>query len=330
MMAATIVTTDVEAAAEALRRGQLVAFPTETVYGLGADAADPAAVAAVFAAKGRPLGHPLIVHLASVDEVPLWARLDGELELQVKLLAEAFWPGPLTIVLPRTGKAADETVGGRATIGLRVPDHPVALELLRRFGGGVAAPSANRFGRVSPTKAAHVVDDLDGLVHMVLDGGPTEVGIESTIVELLGGSPTLLRPGAVTMVDLERVLGAPVVDGSGGEARASGMLRSHYAPDAAVEIVTVDAIEAAITAIRPADARTTGVIAPRAVAHQPSWHLPATADGYGRELYRALREADRLGVRRLLVVAPDDGPLAAAVLDRLIKAAAPRSEPHDR
>jgi len=323
----TIVTPDIEVAVAALARGRLVAFPTETVYGLGADAADGAAVAAVFAAKGRPPGHPLIVHLASADDVAEWARLDGDLAVHVKLLAEAFWPGPLTVVLPRTAKAADETVGGRPTIGLRVPDHPVALELLRRFGGGVAAPSANRFGRVSPTTAAHVVDDLGGLVDVVLDGGATTVGIESTIVEVLGDEPILLRPGAVTKADLERALGVEVLDGSGGEARAPGMLRSHYAPDAAVELVEPDQLASEISVIPSAEVDRIGIVAPVVVDHQPSWHLPSDADGYGRELYRALREADRLGVERLLVVPPTEGRLLAAVVDRLTKAAARPERP---
>lgn len=328
----TIVTTDVAVGVDALRRGRLVAFPTETVYGLGADAADGQAVSAIFTAKGRPTGHPLIVHLASAADVGDWAVLDATTEAMVARLAAAFWPGPLTIVVPRSDLVAPETVGGRPTIGLRVPDHPVALALLSGFGGGVAAPSANRFGHVSPTTAAHVVDDLDGVVDVVLDGGPTAVGIESTIVELVGGSPTLLRPGAVTAVDIERALGTDVVvvDDVGGEARASGMLQSHYAPRAEVELVTPDTLTGALaSATADADVDgdvTVGVIAPDTVTleHRPAWLLPADAAGYANRLYGALREADRAGLERVLVAAPTSGPMLRAVLDRLTKAAAPR------
>ncbi|MDH4365496.1 MAG: L-threonylcarbamoyladenylate synthase, partial [Acidimicrobiia bacterium] len=182
-----MVTTDVEVGAAALRAGRLVAFPTETVYGLGADASNPAAVRAVFEAKGRPAGHPLIVHVAALHEARRWmADLDPATERRLMALARRFWPGPLTIVVPRSGRVAPEAVGGRPTIGLRVPAHPVALALLRAFQGGVAGPSANRFGRVSPTTAAHVLADLEGRVSVVLDGGPTTVGVESTIVDLVG------------------------------------------------------------------------------------------------------------------------------------------------
>ncbi len=332
----TICTTDVAVGVDALRRGGLVAFPTETVYGLGADASNGEAVQRIFTAKGRPVGHPLIVHLASSSDVSAWSVLDAATAVQVDALAAAFWPGPLTIVVPRSELVAPETVGGRPTVGLRVPDHPVARELLEAFGGGVAAPSANRFGHVSPTTAAHVVDDLDGAVDVVLDGGPTRVGVESTIVELAGGPPALLRPGAVTAEELQRVLGAdvPLVDDIGGEARASGMLRSHYAPRAAVEVVAADALAdtlAAATAVGlgggVGGGGIVGVVAPddRPVEHSPSWLLPTDAAGYAARLYGALRDADRAGVDRLLVVPPTSGPLLTAVLDRLTKAAAPRS-----
>jgi L-threonylcarbamoyladenylate synthase len=319
MMVATTVTTDLEVAVEALRRGLLVAFPTETVYGLGADAANGAAVTRIFEAKGRPAGHPLIVHLASAAQVPEWADLDAEQAVTVGRLADAFWPGPLTVVVPRSPRAAPETVGGRHTVGLRVPDHPVALALLEAFGGGVAAPSANRFGRVSPTTAAHVLHDLEGIVDVVLDGGPTEVGVESTIVEVVSGEPVLLRPGAVTVGQLEQVLGRPVADARHTTARAPGMLRSHYAPDAAVELVTSD--EVTTGDLGPG----VGVIAPHEVEHRPSWRLPADADGYARALYATLRAADAAGVMRLLIVPPAAGRLLDAVLDRLAKASASRS-----
>ncbi|MGI9616728.1 MAG: L-threonylcarbamoyladenylate synthase [Acidimicrobiales bacterium] len=325
----TQLTTDIDLAVAALRRGGLVAFPTETVYGLGADAADGTAVSAIFAAKGRPSGHPLIVHLASVDDVADWAHLDGPATAMIDKVAAAFWPGPLTVVVPRSDRVAAETVGGRDTVGIRVPSHPVAQELLRAFGGGIAAPSANRFGHVSPTTASHVVDDLGGVVDVVLDGGPTEVGIESTILELVGGPPTLLRPGAVTADDIERAvgMGVSVADDVGGEARASGMLRSHYAPAAAVQLVAPAALEAELARAEVAAAGSAvGVIVPETVTvdHENLWSLPADAAGYATRLYSALREADAAGVTQLLVAPPASGPLLRAVLDRLTKAAAPR------
>ncbi len=324
-MTVTVVTERVELGIEMLRAGGLVAFPTETVYGLGADAASGPASARVFAAKGRPVGHPLIAHLASADHVADWGRLSGAIATRTMALAEAFWPGPLTVIVPRTARASSEAVGGKATIGLRVPDHPVALALLSGFGSAVVAPSANTFGRVSPTTAAHVLDDLDGLVDIVLDGGPTTVGIESTIVDLIGPRPALLRPGAITRLQLEDALGEVVVDGRDGPARAPGMLASHYAPDAAVEVVTDRGrLAAKIAALERAGELddTVGVMAPAVVDHQPSWRLPADAAGYAARLYETLRDADRLGVERLLAVPPPKGPLRPAVLDRLTKAAA--------
>ncbi|MEZ5412239.1 MAG: L-threonylcarbamoyladenylate synthase [Acidimicrobiales bacterium] len=323
----TVVTTDVERAAAALRAGRLVAFPTETVYGLGADASNPAAVRAVFEAKGRPAGHPLIVHVASLEEARRWmAEPDPATERRLIALARRFWPGPLTIVVPRSARVAPEAVGARPTIGLRVPAHPVALALLRAFGGGVAGPSANRFGRVSPTTAAHVLADLEGRVDVLLDGGPTAVGVESTIVDLVGAEPLLLRPGGVSVAELETALDEPVPDGRTGEARASGMLASHYAPRASVALVAAADLASALASARDerGEAGVVGVIAPAGVSHQPSWTLPDEAAGYARQLYAALRAADAAGVDHLLVVAPSHGPLLDAVLDRLTKAAAPR------
>ncbi len=321
-------TTDVDAAADVLRRGGLVGMPTETVYGLGADASSSAAVDRIFAAKGRPAGHPLIVHLASAEQVPEWADLDDALRAHVAALAEACWPGPLTIIVPRSDRVAPEAVGGRPTVGLRVPDHPVALALLRAFGGGVAAPSANRFGKVSPTTAAHVLDDLGERVDLVLDGGPTSVGVESTIVELGSAGPTLLRPGGVALDRLSAVLGCDVVDGRGGESRASGMLASHYAPAAAVEIVAdTEALAARMAALATGERTesvgviTAGPVPGAALDLGPWWQvLPAEADGFAAEVYGAFRTADAAGVERLLVVPPRSGALLDAVLDRLAKA----------
>ncbi|WP_133479922.1 L-threonylcarbamoyladenylate synthase, partial [Cognatilysobacter segetis] len=219
--------------ADVLRAGGLVAFPTETVYGLGADARDPQAVAKIFAAKGRPADHPLIVHLPSAALLPRWA---AHVPDAAQRLADAFWPGPLTIVLRRAAGVPDAVTGGLETVGLRVPRHPVALALLEAFGDGVAAPSANRYGRVSPTLAAHVREELDDRVDLVLDGGRCDVGIESTIVDLSGDAPVLLRPGAVTVAMLEGALGMPVRAAGEGATPAPGRKPSHYAPRARVLI----------------------------------------------------------------------------------------------
>ena len=305
-------------AVELLRAGGLVAFPTETVYGLGADASNPAAVARIFAAKGRPADHPLIVHLASAAQVADWA---GEFPAAAQALAGAFWPGPLTLVLRRSMRVPDAVTGGQDTVGLRVPSHPVAHELLRRFGGGVAAPSANRHGRVSPTRAGHVREELGERVDLVLDGGDCEVGLESTIVGCDEGGVTLLRPGHITLADLEQVVG-PVRLPSSRAPRVPGSLRSHYAPATPVELMTQDAIgdlasgdgasRLAVLARRPG---------PPGAAVLAWRELPADPQGYGRALYAALRELDGLGAGRILVERVPSGDAWAAVADRLERAA---------
>ncbi len=221
-------------AVELLRAGRLVAFPTETVYGLGADASNPDAVARIFEAKGRPADHPLIVHLAAADAIDAWAV---DVPPLARTLAAACWPGPLTLVLRRSASVPDAVTGGLPTVGLRVPAHPVALRLLRAFGGGIAAPSANRFGTVSPTTAAHVRESLGDRVDLVLDGGPSTVGVESTIVDLSGDAPAILRPGGLPREVLEAIAGVPLPIREGGEVRAPGMLAAHYAPDARLELV---------------------------------------------------------------------------------------------
>lgn len=200
-------TIDPEIAAQKLREGGLVAFPTETVYGLGADAENERAVGRLFAVKGRPTNHPLIVHLASASELPRWAARVPE---SARRLAETCWPGPLTLLLEKSARVPDATTGGLSTVGLRVPAHPLALELLRRFGGAIAAPSANRFGRVSPTRAEHVLSDLGDDIDALLDGGECQVGLESTIVDLTRPVPIVLRPGGVTIERLESLLGVAV------------------------------------------------------------------------------------------------------------------------
>src|SRR5216684_2891292 len=220
-----------DAAVQILRRGGLVAFPTETVYGLGADAANPDALRRLYAVKGRPASHPVIVHLAAGDPNALASWADP-VTPTARTLATACWPGPLTLVLRRAPGVADEVTGGRDTVGLRVPDQPVAQQLLTRFGGGVAAPSANRFGRVSPTTAAHVHADLGADVDLILDGGPARVGLESTVVDCTDGDPLILRQGALSREDLEAILRRPVVLRTDGSRAAPGTLEAHYAPAA--------------------------------------------------------------------------------------------------
>lgn len=231
---------DIEKAAGVLRVGGLVALPTETVYGLGANAEDPAAVARIFQVKGRPPSHPLIVHIGGAEHLGDW--VEG-VPTTARLLAERFWPGPLTLVLRRGRRVSLEATGGLETVAVRVPDHPVALALLSAFGGGVAAPSANRFGSVSPTTADHVRAELGDAVDFVLDGGPCEVGVESTIVDVTGDFPSVLRPGGVTREDLEAV-GCPLAVHSTSRVRVPGQHPSHYAPRARVVLVEPEKVVA--------------------------------------------------------------------------------------
>lgn len=300
-------TTDVDRAARVLADGGVVAFPTETVYGLGAVAHVADAVRRVFAIKGRPTDHPLIVHLASADQLDAWAE---PVPASARRLTDALWPGPLTVLVPRAGHVPDTVTGGRATVGLRVPSHPMALALLAAVGDGVAAPSANRFGKVSPTTAEHVLADLGDDVDLVLDGGPCAVGLESTIVDCTLDPPVLLRPGGVPAEQLDDVLGAPVVRHDRGPSRAPGMLASHYAPSCRVELVA-----SAVEAGRRATAwRGEGR---RAVVHDPSGSL----GDYARDLYGALRRADLEGTDVLVVVTPPPTGLGLAINDRLRRAA---------
>lgn len=314
---------DVECAAGLLRAGELVAFPTETVYGLGADASNPAAVAKIFAAKGRPADHPLIVHLPGDDLLDRWAR---EVPDAAYELAEAFWPGPLTLILKRAPGVPDAVTGGQDTVGLRVPGHPLALDLLRAFGGGIAAPSANRFGRISPTTAAHVREELGNAVALVLDGGPCQVGIESTILDLSGADPRILRPGAVSAAMIAKVLGRWPAQGPAAAApRASGTLEAHYAPRTPLALLPPDVV---IFAVREALARNEklGVLAPQAVPITDPrivWRQ-AAADpaAFAHDLYAALRELDAAGCARIVVQRPPQTEGWQAVNDRLRRAAA--------
>jgi len=289
-----------------LRNGGLVAFPTETVYGLGADASNETAVQAIFKVKGRPESHPLIVHLHDVDQVRRWATSVPKAALD---LGRKFWPGPLTLILKKAPKVSRKVTGGQETVGLRVPNHPVALALLREFGGGVAAPSANRFGKVSPTSAGHVRKDLGKDVDFVLDGGSCDIGVESTIVDFSSGDPVILRPGGLTRERLEKALGRPVRIRGGGSVRASGQLESHYAPRA--RVVVVPPKESKATAVR------LGKKGKRVV-------LLSRKDVSARKLYASLRRADESGAQVIVVPLPEEAGLGLAVADRLRKAAGKR------
>ncbi len=316
--------TDIEAAAGVLRTGGLVAFPTETVYGLGGDAASDTAVAAIFAAKGRPRAHPLIVHLApdavlddfAIDIPPI-----------ARTLAAAAWPGPLTIILRRGPRVSLAATGGADTVGLRVPAHSIAQQLLRAFGGAIAAPSANRFGRVSPTTADHVAADLGDDVDYILDGGACVVGVESTIVDLSRDRPTLLRPGGMAREAIEAIVG-PLAAADAAAPAAPGTLASHYAPRAEVIAVDPADVPAAIAAAHGIIA----VLAPRsafaawpvlrALAHP----LPDDLAGIARELYAALRDLDAAGVDVVIAALPPAVGLGEAVGDRLRRAAGPKGQ----
>ena len=309
---------DVGRAVDVLRGGGLVAFPTETVYGLGADASSVAAVRRLFAVKRRPPDHPVIVHLGDPALLPEWAaRVPGA----AAVLAGACWPGPLTVVVRRAARVPDAVTGGRDTVGLRVPDHPVALALLRAFDGGVAAPSANRFGRVSPTTAADVRADLGGDVDLVLDGGPCRVGIESTIVDCTGPRPAILREGGVPRRRVEALLGTTVPLRTRGEIAAPGTLASHYAPRARVELTDRAEIDERARAALARGERVGVIGAPPVDGRAVGLGEPADAERYAHELYAMLRAADAHELDVVLAVAPTGAGLAAAVADRLQRAA---------
>jgi L-threonylcarbamoyladenylate synthase len=314
----------IDEAVAVLRRGGLVAFPTETVYGLGADAASADALRRLYRVKGRPADHPVIVHLADAAALDDFAADVPDL---ARVLAQEFWPGPLTLVLhKRSDRVAGEATGGRSTVGLRVPAHPVALALLAAFGGGVAAPSANRFGRVSPTTARHVRDDLGDDVDLVLDGGPTRVGVESTIVDVTG-SPRILRVGGIDEAALVHTTGVHFERLDTGAVAAPGTLPSHYAPNARVELVPAPAVVTRVTSELEHGSRV-GVLGLRADvdAATPDGALvlgsPADVEEFARVLYARLRDADRAGIDVLLVVPPPAVGLGIAVIDRLRRASA--------
>lgn len=303
-----LVAADVERALSVVRAGGLVAMPTETVYGLAADASQEAAVRRIFAAKGRPADHPVIVHIASGDDVGTWAARVPD---SAATLIEACWPGPLTLLLPRAAAVLDVVTGGRDTVGIRVPAHPLTTLLLQRLAGGLAAPSANRFGHVSPTTPAHVMADLGDAIDMVLDGGPCPVGVESTIVDCSVDPPQILRPGGIPTEQVLELLGGRVATAT-GPSRAAGMLASHYAPRATVLLADDDRAARLLRAEHP------GAV-----------FIDRTVDlvEYARHLYDDLRRADDAGATTVIAVMPPAVGLGHAIRDRLAKAAA--SDPVD-
>jgi L-threonylcarbamoyladenylate synthase len=314
---------DVDDAVRILRRGGLVAFPTETVYGLGADAANPDALRRLYAVKGRPRSHPVIVHLATGSPAAL-APWTHAFTPSARALADACWPGPVTLVVRRAGGVPAEVTGGSDTVAIRVPDQPVAQELLTRFGGGVAAPSANRFGRVSPTTAAHVRADLDTDADIILDGGPCRVGLESTVVDCTDHDPLILREGALAREEVEAILGRPVPLRTDGSRAAPGTLDSHYAPSARVVLVT-DHETVSRAARLVADGQRVGVLTQHPNANLPGsvevLDAPGTIDELAHELYALLRDADDRHLDVLLAVPPAPVGIGAAVADRLTRAA---------
>jgi len=331
--APTVSDAQIDEAAALLDAGELVAFPTETVYGLGGDAESPAAVARIYVAKGRPANHPVIVHLAPHGDPQYWV---APLPSDARKLIDAFWPGPLTLILERAPHIPDAVSGGQTSVGLRCPSHPVAQRLLAAFSarrgghGGVAAPSANRFGHVSPTTAQHVRDEFGEAIH-VLDGGPCDVGIESTILDLSRGFPALLRPGRVTPLEIAAVLGvAPKLpDGSDATApRASGTLKAHYAPRTPLALLPFAALEPMLGEANAAGVRVAlvaRVSRAGAWADAPNVHFIAAPEDphlYARELYGLLRALDRAQVARIFVEKLPDTPEWIAVNDRLGRAAA--------
>ena len=307
-------------AVERLRDGLLVAFPTETVYGLGADARNPEAVGRIFAAKGRPADHPVIVHLGDAAQLTDWARSVPE---GANKLAAAFWPGPLTLILPRASHVADIVTGGQDSVGLRVPSHPVARTLITAFGGGIAAPSANRFGRISPTTARHVAGDLGDSVAMILDGGACAIGIESTIVAFTGEQPMLLRPGGIGVAALSRALGHPLAEPDASAPRASGTLAAHYAPRTPANLVAADMLRAEITQL---DERDEIVAVLARTLDAPAdftgvWlRAPDDAAHYAHDLYSNLRELDSANADVILIEDVPNGDAWLAVRDRLSRA----------
>jgi L-threonylcarbamoyladenylate synthase len=309
---------EIEKAVKTLRAGDLVVFPTETVYGLGANASDPVAVRKIFEVKGRPADHPVIVHLDNQRYLHRWA---SHVPAAAERLAAMFWPGPLTLILPKAENVNDIVTGGHASIGIRIPSHPMAQQLLTAFGGGIAAPSANRYGRLSPTKPEHVRDELGAAVHVILDGGDSPIGLESTIVSCLDDEVRLLRPGFITRSQIQQVAGDLTV---GGDApRAPGDREQHYAPTTPLEIVPWNDLEARAGEILAREEKV-AVLAMRPPLHTKRFMTWINAgkkpDAYAHNLYNNLRTLDRAQCVRILVQELPQDERWAAVLDRLQRA----------
>jgi L-threonylcarbamoyladenylate synthase len=318
---------EIETAVQALRDGELVAFPTETVYGLGANAQNPAAVRKIFEAKGRPATHPVIVHLDSPRYLPRWVR---EMPEAATKLAERFWPGPMTLVLPRHANVHDVVTGGQDTVAIRVPSHPMAQQLLNAFGGGIAAPSANKYGRLSPTRADHVRDELGDAVRVVLDGGECQIGLESTIVSVESSTVRLLRPGSVTLAQLRNAVGEVVTGGAPGAVpRAPGSATSHYAPRTPMMIVPQEEIDARASAMSEGGQRVAVLAQRLPLRTYPyvTWiNAGRRPEAYGHDLYANLRTLDKAGCTVILVQAVPSDERWEAIRDRLTRGATPAKE----
>lgn len=312
---------ELEAAVDALRDGELVAFPTETVYGLGANASNPAAVRKVFELKGRPPSHPVIVHIDQAKYLKRWVR---DVPAAAAKLAEAFWPGPLTLVLPRAEGVHDEVTGGQDTVAIRIPSHPMARQLLDAFGGGIAAPSANRFGRLSATRAEHVQDEFGDAVKVILDGGECQLGLESTIVSCVGEEVRLLRPGSITVGQLRDVVGEVAVGADRASPRVPGSTVAHYAPTTPLTIVPGGELDALAASLSGGGQRI-AVLAqrlPMKTYETVTWiNAGKRAEAFGHDLYANLRTLDKAGCARILVQEVPGDERWDAVRDRIARAA---------
>ncbi len=320
---------EIETAVQAVRDGELVAVPTETVYGLGANAQNPAAVRKIFEAKGRPVSHPVIVHLDSPRFLHRWVR---EVPETATKLAERFWPGPLTMVMPRAPNVHDIVTGGQDTVAIRVPSHPMAQQLLTAFGGGIAAPSANRYGKLSPTRAEHVREELGDTVKVILDGGECQIGLESTIVSFEGQAVRLLRPGAVTAAQIRQVVGELLIGADLQSPRVPGGTPSHYAPTTPMAIVPSGEVDAHAAALSEGGRRV-AVLAQRLPLKSHKYVTWINAgrrpEQYGHDLYANLRTLDKAGCQQILVQDVPDGEAWDAIRDRLRRAASKVSESDD-
>jgi L-threonylcarbamoyladenylate synthase len=320
---------EIEAAVQALRDGELVAFPTETVYGLGANAQNPVAVAKIFEAKGRPRTHPVIVHLDTPRFLHRWVAEVPEVATK---LAEKFWPGPLTMVMKRGPNVHDIVTGGQETVAIRVPSHPMAQQLLTAFGGGIAAPSANKYGRLSPTRPEHVRDELGDAVKVVLDGGESQIGLESTIVSVEGPQVRLLRPGAVTAAQLRTVVGELLMGADLESPRVPGSTPSHYAPTTPMIIVPAGEIDSQAAALSEGGKRI-AVLAQRLPLKSHKYVTWVNAgrrpDQFGHDLYANLRTLDKAGCQKILVQDVPQDERWDAIRDRLTRAASSISDGDD-